>query len=124
MVYFPDDVFKIIISYLPKRQMHPCAKMIDKYILQVFFNNKPGFYNHLNLPLSPIFSWINWYKNIYHNTMYDKLFTNCHCCQKKYIYPNLNHLNTKMHIKNYQKNKPTLENIRNSKKRKNYKIWI
>jgi hypothetical protein len=33
MVYFPDDVFKIIISYLPKRQMHPCAKMIDKYLI-------------------------------------------------------------------------------------------
>ena len=35
-MYFPEDVFKLIISYLPKRQMHPCAKMIEKLILRRF----------------------------------------------------------------------------------------
>ena len=122
MVYFPDDVLQHILSYIPKKQMHPCAKMIDKYVVKYFFK-EDEFNNILFCKFSSknlFFNLIGVKLSIRMLKMYDLFNNNCLCCHKT-IHGYERHLKSKMHNINYQKKRPTLKNIRNNT---DTKIWI
>ena len=122
MVHFPDEVLQNILSYLPKRQMHPCAKMIDKYVVEAFLRgDELSIMSICKFSSKDLFFYLRGAEiAIRMMKMYDPINDYCLCCHKT-IHRFERHLKSKMHKINYQKKRPTLKNIRNNK---DTEIWI